>query len=256
MRATAKAIVPFLLVLVMAGPALAGPENSTIGGKKLQTDTAHSVGVGYPSVLYEWWNRGKGSLDWGLSGELVYANWASFTTTGTRQFGVRTSSDGIRIGLGISGILRWHLATKKRSKVTNDIAFLFKPGILFAGNTARTFTFAIKPEFGVPVSIDVHDRVSVVTGGFIPLTFYLNQDIPNGGTLPLLVRIGVEIDAGKRVAPWFYFDFGPALNWISSGPFQGTDGAFAWRLAAGTAFWGVLGKNKNRSDAAEVGRNF
>jgi hypothetical protein len=29
-----------------------------------------------------------------------------------------------------------------------------------------------------------------------------------------------------------------------------SDTSFAWRLGAGTAFWGVLGKNKNKSNVA------
>ena len=69
---TARAIGVFALVLAMASPALAGPANSTIGAKKLEQDMVHSGGVGAPSVMYEWWNKGKGSMDWGLSGELVY----------------------------------------------------------------------------------------------------------------------------------------------------------------------------------------
>ena len=240
----ARAIGVLVVALTVASPVSAGPENSTIGAKKLEADMVNSVGVGYPSVFYEWWKKGGGALDWGLSGELVYANWASFTTSPVRGAGFRVSTDGIRIGLAFSGMLRWHLATKRKPKVTNDTAILVKPGVLLASNTARTFTFAIKPEVGVPFTIDVHDRVTVVTGGFIPLTFYINNNLPNGGTLPLLIRLGIEIDAGKKVAPWFYFDLGPALNWVTGGPFQGTDAAFAWRIGAGTAFWGVLGKNK------------
>ena len=238
----ARGVAAFMLALVVSSPALAGPENSTIGGKKLDADVVNNVGVGFPSIFYEWWNRGSGSLDWALSGELVYGDWASFTTSGARAFGFRVRNRLVRIGFGVNGHLRWHLAKKKRSKVTNDMAFLFKPGLLVAGNTSSTFTFAIRTELGAPVSIDVHDRVSIVTGGFIPLTFYINSDIPNGSTLPLLLRIGVEIDAGKKVAPWFFFDFGPGVNFVYSGPLQGNDVAFAWRLGAGTAFWGILGK--------------
>ena len=63
---TARAIGVFALVLAMASPALAGPTNSVIGGKKLEQDMVHSGGVGYPSIMYEWWNKGKGNLDWGL----------------------------------------------------------------------------------------------------------------------------------------------------------------------------------------------
>ena len=251
MRAVATS--GFILVLAIATTAAAGPANSTIGAKKLEEDMVHSGGVGYPSILYEWWNKGKKSLDWGLSGELVYGDWGSFTTSGTRNvFGFRVRFDLIRIGFGVSGMLRWHLAEKQKPRVTNDVAFLFKPGVLIAGNTGRRFTFGIKPEVAAPFTIDVHERVTVVTGGYIPLTFYINKDTANWVVVPFLIRLGIEIDAGEKVAPWFYFDMGGAVVAVTR--FEGfpgdTRGAFAWRLGAGTAFWGVLGKSKHKSDAA------
>jgi hypothetical protein len=246
---TAKAIGVFTLVLAVASPALAGPKNSVIGAKKLEQDMVHSGGVGYPSMMYEWWNKGKKELDWGLSGELVYGgSWGAATVNkiDVGVFTFRANSRFIKIGLGINGMLRWHLAEKQRPKVTNDIGILFKPGVLVASNRfANNFTFGIKAELGAPVSIDVHERVSVVTGGYIPFTYLLNNDVSNLGLVPLLVRLGIEIKASESIAPWFYFDLGPGIN------FGGLTGAsFAWRLGAGTAFWGVLGKNKNTSDSA------
>ena len=44
-----KAIGVFALVLALASPALAGPVNSTIGGKRLQNDSVHNV----PSSDYD-----------------------------------------------------------------------------------------------------------------------------------------------------------------------------------------------------------
>jgi len=232
---TAKAIGVFALVLAMASPALAGPANSTIGGKKLEEDMVHSGGVGYPSVLYEWWNKGKGNLDWGLSGELVYGDWPAAHT-----------GRSTKIGLGVNGLLRWHLATREHAKITNHIAILARPGILIAGNQGDTFTFGIAGEALVPVSMDVHERVNVVVGGAFIIKGYINKDFNNFGEIPLLVRLGVEIKANENVAPWFYFDLGPGIGFG-----EGASGAaFAWRIGAGTAFWGVLGKNKNKSDSA------
>ena len=242
---TARAIGVFALVLAMASPAMAGPANSVIGAKKLEEDMVHSGGVGYPNLTYEWWNKGKKKLDWGLAGDLAYGDWGA-ARTGDRAFGFRTSGRFIKIGLGVSGILRWNLASKERPKVTTDTAILFKPGILISGNRADTFTFGIKPEVGVPVSIDVHERVSVVTGGFIPLTVFINKDVTNQTFLPLLIRLGVEIDASEKVAPWFFFDLGPGITFSNSN----SNASFAWRIGAGTAFWGVLGKNKNKADSA------
>ncbi|MFA9412914.1 MAG: hypothetical protein ACERK0_16745, partial [Deltaproteobacteria bacterium] len=46
--------------------------------------------------------------------------------------------------------------------------------------------------------------------------------------------------------PWFYFDLGPGIGFGGGG---GGNVGFAWRLAAGTNFWGVLGKNGNTSDS-------
>ena len=247
---TARAIGVLVLVLAVASPALAGPVNSTIGGKKLEDDMVHSGGVGYPSMFYEWWNNGKKKLDWGLGGDLVYGgSWGAATTsrTGFGSVGVRV----IRIGLGINGLLRWHLAEKERPKVTNDVGILFKPGILIGKGSAfitgQNFTFGIKTEVGAPVSIDVHERVSVVTGGYIPFTYFF-RDGPDNGLIPLLVRLGVEIKANDNVEPWFFFDLGPSIAFGGGS----SDAGFAWRVGAGTAFWGVLGKNKNKSDSAEA----
>jgi hypothetical protein len=226
----------------MASPALAGPANSTIGAKKLEEDMVHSGGVGYPSVTYDWWNAGKKKLDWGIGGELVYADWGTWSKGG--KF--------VRIGLAVNGTLRWNLASNEKPKVTNDVAILFKPGVLISSNTFRTFTFGIKTEIGVPFSIDVHERVNVVTGGFIPLTVWINNDLPNNVIIPFMIRMGVEVEAADKVTPWFYFDLGGAVG-IST-EFQGfpssSGGTFAWRLGAGTNFWGVLGKNKNKSNSA------
>jgi hypothetical protein len=250
---TARAIGVFALVLAMASPALAGPENSVIGAGKLEEDMVHSGGTGYPSTFYEWWNKGKGNLDWGLSGELTYGGaWTVDLAGGrTRVLGVAVSRGGnslVRIGFGINGNLRWQLMDKERTKVTNRVAILAKPGILIGGNTASAFTFGIRAEVGAPVSIDVHERVSVVTGGYIPFTFFINKNATNGGVVPFLVRMGVEIKANENVAPWFYFDLGPGIGWGGGSSYA----RFAWRIGAGTAFWGVLGKNKNKSDVAET----
>ena len=237
---TARAIGVFALVLAMASPALAGPANSVIGAKKLEQDMVHSGGVGYPSVMYEWWNKGKGKLDWGLSGELVYGDWLA---AHTNRF--------IKIGLGIDGMARWNLISNKKPKVQNDFAVLVKPGILISGNRANSFTFGIKGEVGLPFTIDVHERVTVVTGGFVPLTFFIISN-NSQGWIPILIRLGVEIKANENIAPWFYFDLGPGISFGMGDNSGGSNASFAWRIGAGTAFWGVMGKNKNKSNSAET----
>jgi hypothetical protein len=216
---------------------MAGPSNSTIGGKKLEQDMVHSAGVGYPSVLYEFWKNGKGNLDWGVAGELVYGD---FPAAHTSRF--------TKIGLGIDGMVRWHLATRAHPKITNHIAILARPAILISSNRADTFTFGISGEALVPVSMDVHERVNVVVGGAFIIKGYLNNNINNFGEIPLLFRLGVEIKASDNVEPWFYFDLGPGIGFGGGG---GGNVAFAWRLAFGTAFWGVMGKNKGGSSSGD-----
>ena len=213
------------MVWLMASPALAGPQNSPIGGKRLQNDDVHNVGVGYPSVYYSWWNRGPRRLDWAIQGDLVYGDWAAAYSRG--RF--------IRVGLGVSAPLQWHLSTKNRSRVTNDVGFRFTPGILLARNAGRDFTFGVKAEVSAPVSIDVHERVSVVTGGAIPFGVYF-QSGGSFGVIPLLMRMGVEIKANERVSPFFLFELGPGIA-VGSGT---NDVSFAWRLWFGTSFWGVM----------------
>jgi hypothetical protein len=242
---TARAIGVFALVLAMASPAMAGPANSVIGAKKLEEDMVHSGGVGYPSIMYEWWNKGKGKMDWGLSGELVYGPWLAADTDFNDRF--------IKIGLGINGMLRWNLISKEKPKVHNDFALVVKPGVLIAGSTFDQFTFGIKGEIGLPFSIDVHERVTVVTGGFLPIGGYIVKDSSNIGEIPILIRMGVEIKANENVAPWFFFDLGPGIKFGKD--LNGADTGFAWRIGAGTAFWGVLGKNKNKSDTAASGES-
>jgi len=41
----------------------------------LKSETVHNTGVGWPSLFYEWWNKGQGNLDWALGAELVYGDW-------------------------------------------------------------------------------------------------------------------------------------------------------------------------------------
>ncbi len=85
----------------------------------------------------------------------------------------------------------------------------------------------------------MHERVSVIIGGAIPFALYLNnRDIGARGFIPLLVRMGVEIKAAKHVSPFFLFELGPGI--VAAG--GGADVEFAWRLWAGTSFWGVTGK--------------
>lgn len=230
-----RAAAALVLALVASNTALAGPQ-STIGGKPLKTEMAHSSGVGWPSLFYEWWNKGSGSLDWALGAELVYGDWSG-------------AYSDITVGFAFNVPLRWHIHHRSHARSTTDVGFRFTPGALIGDSEgrqgpppagvqpARGITGGLRAEIAIPVSIDVHDRVSVVTGTAIPLTLMLARDANPWGIIPLLVRVGVEINAAPKVAPFFLFELGPGIG-VGGG---GVDVDFAFRIWVGTAFWSVLG---------------
>ncbi|MBW1832861.1 MAG: hypothetical protein JRJ10_14405, partial [Deltaproteobacteria bacterium] len=206
-----RAIAVVAFVLVMSSTAFAGPQ-STIGGKRLKSETVHNTGVGWPSLFYEWWNKGQGNLDWALGAELVYGDWSG-------------AFSDVSVGLAFNAPLRWHLHTRKHAKATTDVGIRFTPGALVGGSdrgrgrvpppgfqTNQRVMGGLRAELAVPISIDVHDRVSVVTGATIPLTLMFAKDADPWGIIPLLVRIGVEINAAPKVAPFFLFELGPAIG--------------------------------------------
>lgn len=227
----------FAFALATSSTAFAGPQ-STIGGKRLKSETVHNTGVGWPSLFYEWWNRGSGNLDWALGAELLYGDWSG-------------AYSDVSIGIAFNAPLRWHLKTRKHAKATTDVAFRLTPGLM-VGSSDRGRIQAPPPgfepdqrvmggfraELAVPVSIDVHDRVSVVTGGTIPLTLLFAEGVDPWGIIPLMVRLGVEINAAPKVAPFFLLEMGPAIG-IGNGR---SDVDFAFRVWVGTSFWSVLGK--------------
>jgi hypothetical protein len=49
--------------------------------------------------------------------------------------------------------------------------------------------------------------------------------------------MGVEIKAAEHIAPFFLFELGPGIS-VGNG---GADVSFAWRIWAGTSFWGLTG---------------
>jgi hypothetical protein len=225
----------------MSSTAFAGPQ-STIGGKPLKSDTVHNAGVGAPSLFYEWWNNGRGKLDWALGVELVYANWSG-------------AYSDMAIGLALNAPLRWHLSQRRHAKATTDVGFRFTPGVMVGsargrGRRGPFFYYPFYPfdghraaggvraELAVPVSVDVHERVSVVTGATIPLTLMFARDVNPWVVIPLLVRLGVEINASPKVAPFFLLELGPAIG-VGS---RVSDVDFAFRVWVGTSFWSVLGK--------------
>ena len=228
-----KVFATLLLAWAVSNTAFAGPQ-STVGGKPLTTEMAHNAGVGWPSLFYEWWNNGRGNLDWALGGELVYGDWSA-------------AYSDVAVGFAFNVPLRWHIHNRRHARSTTDVGLRFTPGAMVGGSERRTPPFGVRldnrlmgglrAEIAVPVSIDVHDRVSVVTGAAIPLTLMFAKDVNPWGVIPLLVRIGVEINAAPKVAPFFLFELGPGIG-VGEG---GSDVDFAFRIWVGTAFWSVLG---------------
>jgi hypothetical protein len=230
-----RAFAVLLCVLAVSNTAFAGPQ-STIGGKPLKTEIAHNVGVGWPSLFYEWWHNGQGNLDWALGAELVYGDWSA-------------AYSDIAVGLALNVPLRWHIHQRRHARSTTDVGLRFTPGAMVGGTEERRdppppgvqldsrVTGGLRAEIAVPVSIDVHERVSVVTGGTIPLTLMFAKDTNPWGIIPLLVRMGVEINAAPKVAPFFLFELGPGI-FVGNG---GSDVDFAFRIWVGTSFWSVLG---------------
>ena len=232
-----RAVAIFVLVLAATSTAYAGPQ-STIGGKRLKSETVHNTGVGWPSLFYEWWNRGSGNLDWALGIELVYGDWSG-------------AYSDVSVGLAFNAPLRWHLHTGRHARATTDVGLRFTPGAMVGGGERRPnateppgfqpdrgVVGGIRAELAAPLSIDVHDRVSVVTGATIPFTVMFAEGGNVWGIIPILIRMGVEINAAPKVAPFFLFELGPGIG-IGNGR---SDVDFAFRIWVGTSFWSVLGK--------------
>jgi hypothetical protein len=212
------------MALAIASTAFAGPQ-STIGGARLESDMAHQVRTGWPATSYEWWNKGRKSLDWALGGELVYGPWSG-------------AWDDPRIAFALYAPLRFHIWDKKRPNSKTDVAIRFTPGLMAGSAAVNTATVVSRAEIAVPVSVDVNPKLSVVTGAAIPIDLGWVKNVGFVGAIPLLVRLGVEIKAGDKVAPFVLMEVGPGFGFG-----QGfSDTALAARITAGTTFWSVLGK--------------
>lgn len=217
-------ILTLLLALGLASTALAGPQ-STIGGAPLETEMAHQVRTGWPSTSYEWWNNGKKKLDWALGGELVYGPWSG-------------AWDDPRIAFAFNAPLRFHLWNRKRPGSTTDLGFRVTPGLMAGSAAVNTPTVVSRVELAVPVSVDVNPKVSIVTGGVIPIDLGWVRNVGFVGAIPLLVRLGLEIKAGNRTAPFVLIEVGPGIGFGRGG----SDVTLAARIWAGTSFWSVIGK--------------
>lgn len=214
-----RMLAAMVLAWILAGTAWAGPF-SLLGGEPMPAGTAHQVGMGWPSLLYEWWH--SGNPDWALVAELVYGDWSG-------------GFSDVKIGGAFQVPLRWHLAGKSPISA----AFRLTPGILFAGaETGRKkdddrFVCGLRGEFAVPVTVDLYPSVNLVTGATMPFTVFFVESEDPFVVIPILARIGAEFKATPTVTPWLLFELGPAFM---AGGF-GSDTEFAFRIWAGCAFW-------------------
>jgi hypothetical protein len=108
-----------------------------------------------------------------------------------------------------------------------------------AGSAAvNVATVVSRAEIAVPVTVDVNPKVSIVTGGAIPIDLGWIENVGFVGAIPLLFRLGLEIKAGEKVAPFVLMEVGPGFG-FGQGASSTTLAARIW---AGTTFWSVLGK--------------
>lgn len=218
MRRMKSGGIAFLL-LALSPPARAAAP-SVIGGKLLPTGTSgHHFGMGLPSVFYEWWNGGD-QMDWALHAGLVYEDWSG-------EF-----SD-VDVGLDLEVPMRFHIAQRGAA----DVAFRLAPGLLLGdhdhGRFDRTddnLVIGMRPEVGVLVGIELSDIVNLVTGGVVPFTILIDDHDTDNDVIvviPLMPRIGVEVQPFEALVPWALLEVGPTVG-IGGGESD---------VEAGVRFW-------------------
>jgi hypothetical protein len=91
----------------------------------------------------------------------------------------------------------------------------------------------MRGEFAFPITIDIHPKVNLITGGTIPFTYLIVDGAKDAFVFPILARIGAEVKATDTITPWLLFELGPAMAF---GDFD-TQADFAFRIWVGSAFW-------------------
>lgn len=211
-----KKIIVGIALLFFTIPVYAGP-SSILGGKPMSSDTAHYVGLGWPSLAYEWWH--VGSPEWAIGGELVYGDWSG-------EF------SHVDIGFALNVPLRWHLHQDE----SVDVGLRLAPGVLIGSNDAPgddQLVMAIRGEAGIPVTVDLVDRINLITGATIPFTVLFVENADAFVTIPILARIGVEFEATPSIVPFFLLELGPT---IAVGDF-GSELELGVRAWIGSVFW-------------------
>jgi hypothetical protein len=143
-----------------------------------------------------------------------------------------------RIAFALYAPLRFHLWDRERPASRTDLGFRFTPGLMAGSAAVKTATVMSRMELAVPVTVDVHPKLSVVTGGAIPIDLGWTEGVGFVGAIPLLVRLGVEIKGGDKTAPFVLMEVGPGFGFGQGN----SDFTLAARIWAGTTFWSVIGK--------------
>jgi hypothetical protein len=94
------------------------------------------------------------------------------------------------------------------------------------------FVFGLRGEMGVPITVDLHPKVNLITGGTIPFSVFFVEDSDPYVVLPILARIGAEFQATNTITPWLLFELGPGMAFGKSG----AEVEFAFRIWVGSAF--------------------
>jgi hypothetical protein len=116
------------------------------------------------------------------------------------------------------------------------MALQMKPGILFANadvGWGDHFVFGARAELSLPVTVELTPKVNLITGASIPLSVMIVDGADDFVVLPLLVRLGAEVEATETITPWLLFELGPALSF---GGYDGTESEFAFRIWVGSYF--------------------
>jgi hypothetical protein len=211
-----KKIILYLSLILITIPAYAGP-GSVLGGKPMSTPTAHYVGLGWPSLSYEWWHAGN--PDWAIGGELVYGDWSG-------------NFSDVDIGFAMNVPLRWHLS--QEGKV--DVGFLLTPGALIGSINAPgddLFVLGIRGQMGVPITIDLDNRFNLITGVVVPFTVLFVEHADDFVIIPILPRIGIEFEASRSITPFLLMELGPTIA-IGGGD---TNVELGIRASMGAVFW-------------------
>ncbi|MEZ4845953.1 MAG: hypothetical protein R2877_03005 [Bdellovibrionota bacterium] len=188
------------------------------GGKRLAVDDAHYAAVGWPSLAYEWWQQG-GNMDWAIGAELVYGDWSG-------EF------SNVDVGFALNVPMKWQLSQSGRA----NIAFKLAPGGMIGGISAPgsdVFVAGFRAEMAVPISIDMNERINLLTGVSSPFTLMFVEGADPFVIIPIMPRLGVEFAAADWITPFMLLEIGPV---IAVGDF-GSEIELGLRASIGSVFF-------------------